>query len=871
MAKCKTTVILFFLLLGAVVISPVYAATIEVHPGESIQAAINQAVSGDTVFVFSGLYPEDLVIKDGVNITGESYNSVVISGRISFQDSSSTLRDITIIFPEGNFLTYINTYYDGFSLQDDAGITIINSAPIIQNCVIMPTLEHYGKGIQIWNMYNNPDVIPQIRNNIITDTEIGIYYFAQAFGGAILGQIKNNTLYHNKNGITLRMHKEKPEIKNNIIMDGDSGIFLTYADGTLLDERKSLVHHNDIWSTLHKYWLDENSSEFDLTTISGNISADPLFVNPNNYDFSLDTGSPCIGQADDGGNMGAQLTAPSAPSAPQIEPLPVVINQRYITIEGIKDINSSIVINGEEYIPIDSETTWTIPSYDLGIDGDKILLISSKNIYGLESSGVTVNITLDTTPPEIAITLPTDGATFDTTPITVSGTINELCDVLVNGVLATIDGNTFTATGVNLKRGSNTITATAYDIVGNHSEDSVAVTSTVTSDYNLTKETSDVYEYDPTQIIAGSQYSLKIHLEIDGVAAANEPIQFLVTQGAGSMVQSIVNTNTSGEATGVLNADVNASITNLVEVFDQNFSSKKVTFHIDTKEGSPANLVKITDDRIHPVPGSEVDLIVKLEDVNNNPIPSSEISYQITSGPGTLSSSSDITNDYGNAHIILTTTSNQGTLCVIEARLTSNPSINATFNITTSSFSPVTVSDIMAKVAANNQLIQDVIAYVDITSNAPWSPTVSQLKIWQKDNKQKVQELSPNPGIYIRPNLQGVAPQLAQNITSFNPISNEYVIKSTIMNQVTEKPYELLHIDFSKGIVTKVELFQDVQNEEIIQSTEYMDFVQIPEASNAWIYNTKIEKFWQNGQLKYTTTKVISDRAVNTDIPDSEF
>ncbi len=216
MAKCKTTVILFFLLLGVAVISPTYAATIEVHPGESIQSAIDQAVSGDTVSVFSGIYPEDIVMKDSVDLTGESYNLVVISGRISFQDSSSTLKDVTIIFPEGNFLTYVNTYYNGFSLQDDAGITIINSAPTIQNCLIMPSLEHYGKGIQIWNMYNNPDTAPQIVNNIILDSEIGIYYFAQAFGGAILGQIKNNTLYHNKNGIILRMHKEKPEVKNNI-------------------------------------------------------------------------------------------------------------------------------------------------------------------------------------------------------------------------------------------------------------------------------------------------------------------------------------------------------------------------------------------------------------------------------------------------------------------------------------------------------------------------------------------------------------------------------------------------------------------------------------------------------------------------------
>jgi len=870
MAKYKIKGILFFLLLTAALISPVYAVTIEVHPGESIQSAIDQAVSSDTVFLFSGIYLEDVVMKDSVDLTGESYNSVVISGRISFQDSSSTLRDVTIVFPEGDFLTYTNTYYNGFSLQDDAGITIINSAPTIQNCLIMPSLEHYGKGIQIWNMYNNSDTAPQIINNIILDTDIGIYYFAQAFGGAILGQIENNTLYHNKNGIILRMHKEKPEVKNNIIMDGDYGLFLTYADGTLFDERKGLIHHNDIWGTIHKYWLDEDSSEFDLTSFSGNISADPLFVSPVNYDFSLDTGSPCIGQADDGGNMGAQLTAPSAPSAPQIEPLPAVTNQRYITIEGTKDINSSIVINGEEYIPIDSETTWTIPSYDLGIDGDKILLISSRSIYGLESSAVTVNITLDTTPPEVVITSPLDGAAFDTAPITVIGTISEESDVMVNGALATIDGNTFTAENVDLRYGANTLTATAYDVVGNSSSDTITVNSTVSSDYNITKVSTDVYEYDPTQTIAGSQVSLTIRLEKDGAPASSEPIEYHIIQGSGSMVQAVVNTSASGEATGVLNTDANASVTNLIEVFDQNFPSKKVIFHIDTKEGTAGSLIKVTDDTAHPAPGADMDLIVRLEDPNANPIPDSGITYQITGGPGTLSSGSTNTNEYGNAKVKLTTTTSPGTLCTIQAQSTSNPSLIATFNITTSGTVPFTADDVIARVVANDQLIQDVMADITVTSNAPWAPPVTQLKIWQKGNKQKIQEISPESGIYIRPPAgTGTPVNMTRTIISYDLATDIYAIKSIQEGQTEEYPYQIDYIDYGKGVIAKSE--QHVKDGDYIGLfiTEYTNLVN---TGGIWGFQTMTETAYNEaGNQLYTTTNSYSNIQLNTGIPDSVF
>ncbi|MDD5679697.1 MAG: hypothetical protein PHI59_00415 [Candidatus Omnitrophica bacterium] len=878
MAKCnKITVSFLFLLLAAVLINPVYAATIEVHPGESIQNAINQASSGDEVFIFSGLYAEDILMKDGVDLTGESYNLVIINGRISFQDASSTIKDVTIIFPEGNFLTYTNTYYDGFSLQDDAGITIINSVPVIQGCLITPDLdsiistpEYYGKGIQIWNMYHNPDASPDITNNIIIDTECGIYYFSQVFGGAILGQIKNNTLYHNRDGIVLRMHKEKPEIKNNIIIGGESGLFLTYGDGALFNERKTLVHHNDIWVSTDKYWLDEGSSEFDLTGISGNISADPIFADPNNYDFTLATGSPCIGQGDDGGDMGAQLTAPSAPSVPQIEPLPSITNQRYITIEGAKDANSSIIINGEESVSLNSETTWIILFYDLGADGAKVLSISSKNIYGQESSTVTVNITLDTIPPEVVITSPLDGAIFDTAPITVSGTISEESDVIVNGVLATIDGNNFTAENVDLRYGENTITATAYDLAGNTASDIITVNSTTTSDCNITKVSTDVYEYDPTQIVAGAQVSLTVRLEIDGKPVENEPIEYRIMQGAGSMVQSAVNTNANGEATGIFDTDINASVTNLIEVFDQNFPTKKVTFHIDTKEGIPSNLAKVTDDSIYPVPGTGVDLIVKLEDANANPVPDSEIGYQIISGSGTLSSTADITNDYGNAHIVLTTTSSQGTLCVVEARVTSNPDINTTFNITTSSFPPVTVNDIMAKVAANDQLIQDVMADITVTSNAPWAPPVAQLKIWQKGDKQKVQEISPKPGIYIRPATDtGTAVNMVRTILFYNLATDIYTIKSIQQDQTEEYPYQIDCVDYGKGVITKSE--RHIKDGDYIGFfiSEYTNFINI---GGIWGFQTMTEAAYDEaGNQLYTTTSSYSNIQLNTSIPDSVF
>src|SRR3989338_11037206 len=125
---------LLFLLFLTTLINCAEAAVINVHPGESIQTAIDQAVSGDTVFIFPGLYTENIAMKNGVNVTGEGYSRVEIKGNVLFKDAASILKDVTIVFPQGNFTSYTNTYYANWQLAQYAGITVINSSPTIQNC-----------------------------------------------------------------------------------------------------------------------------------------------------------------------------------------------------------------------------------------------------------------------------------------------------------------------------------------------------------------------------------------------------------------------------------------------------------------------------------------------------------------------------------------------------------------------------------------------------------------------------------------------------------------------------------------------------------------------------------------------------------------
>jgi hypothetical protein len=89
----------------------------------------------------------------------------------------------------------------------------------------------------------------------------------------------------------------------------------------------------------------------------------------------------------------------------------------------------------------------------------------------------------DTTPPVVNITSPTDQAVFlNQTPITVVGTINDnTAAVTVNGVAASVTNGQFSAAGIPLAEGANTITASAADQAGNAGTASIVVTLTFSS------------------------------------------------------------------------------------------------------------------------------------------------------------------------------------------------------------------------------------------------------------------------------------------------------------------------------------------------------------------------------------------------------
>jgi Glucodextranase, domain B len=105
------------------------------------------------------------------------------------------------------------------------------------------------------------------------------------------------------------------------------------------------------------------------------------------------------------------------------------------------------------------------------------------------------SVSIDLTPPAVAITSPANGATVSTAAQTVSGTVSDalsgIASVSCNGAAASVSGTGFTC-GVTLVPGANAITVQAQDLAGNTGTSSANVTfgsavptASITSPTNL--------------------------------------------------------------------------------------------------------------------------------------------------------------------------------------------------------------------------------------------------------------------------------------------------------------------------------------------------------------------------------------------------
>jgi hypothetical protein len=224
-------------------------------------------------------------VIDGFTITSvkDMDTSVIRGGGIYCAPSSSPV----II---NNIITRNNAVYGGAIYCDRS-----SSPAIINNVISKNKATGIGGGIfSFWAASN-------INRNRLVENE------AADAGGGIFSyrdssRITNNIIWKNKaklgGGISLDRSAA------TVINDTITANMAVYGGGIFVDSGSARMVNLILWQNEDDLYFKQpspasrpnhsNIGDGDFRGINGNISADPLFADPENGDFRLQPGSPCI-------------------------------------------------------------------------------------------------------------------------------------------------------------------------------------------------------------------------------------------------------------------------------------------------------------------------------------------------------------------------------------------------------------------------------------------------------------------------------------------------------------------------------------------------------------------------------------------------
>ncbi len=251
-----------------------------------IQDAIDNASDGDTVFVFSGIYYENIVINTSIVLIGEMRDTTIIDG--GNDDKSDTVW----ISAPGVSITHFTIQNSGHEQHGpygpNAGIDIYTDNNIVSENRIINNLW----GVHLFTANNNiisHNIISDndkdgislydwVSYNIITNNtifrnyddgvggggffkgfhnEISRNYITFNYDGVYIARgeqyiICNNTIEYNENHGVYILFSFEPHIVNNIISYNGCGIELGYEECIGSYISRNVITHNyyGIWSVL---------------------------------------------------------------------------------------------------------------------------------------------------------------------------------------------------------------------------------------------------------------------------------------------------------------------------------------------------------------------------------------------------------------------------------------------------------------------------------------------------------------------------------------------------------------------------------------------------------------------------------------------
>lgn len=342
------------------------SANVIVSPSESIQAAINNATTGDTILVLAGTYNESLVVNKSISLIGEDENKTIINGQNNQFIINITADNVTI---EGF------TIQNALNLNPSSGISILNS----EGSVISDNrIENSQQGITVTS--SNNDVISD--NIVTTNAQQGI-----TFTSCNNNTVADNIIMNSQQGITLQSSGSNT-ISDNLITGntGRGGIALIASSNNFFSG--NVISNN--YAGLSIYISSGNV--FSGNTVANNPTGETIsysysntFYDNNFYEAFQVSNSSSIWDYGGEGNYWSSYTGHDRGDGIGIEPYNVDSFNRDIYPLMGAFFSSTVTFAGETYqISVISNSTVSGFEFEVGMEtGNKIIQF---NVAGVEGT-----------------------------------------------------------------------------------------------------------------------------------------------------------------------------------------------------------------------------------------------------------------------------------------------------------------------------------------------------------------------------------------------------------------------------------------------------------------------------------------------------
>jgi len=311
----------------------------ETSPFATVNRGVKALVAGDTLFINSGIYAEELKnpLPSGLSasqptkMTGPAENRPVIR-----PTTSNNGGYVILLNRDRAHITFENLVLDASSMPVANSSLTTNSTTIITN-LILQDCESVGKanyatrnaaGITIGNKtqatvrrcsihgWNNGDSKHGahgfywrgsnglIEHNEIYDTNgYGLQFFTPELVGVNNNVYRNNYVYGNKAGLYIGSG-DGNQAYNNIIVNNAGGISVRGKNTKIFNNTVynnprggmqvdpgvvAVIRNNIVYNNGRSIWNQSSS-----TTVDHNLTTDPLFVDPATNSFTVQAGSLAI-------------------------------------------------------------------------------------------------------------------------------------------------------------------------------------------------------------------------------------------------------------------------------------------------------------------------------------------------------------------------------------------------------------------------------------------------------------------------------------------------------------------------------------------------------------------------------------------------